>query len=549
MNKVLNLAKVLQKCGSSNEEALRNKADFNSNLLALIFTAAGCVLMFWVGTKISLLSAIGMDASAVFEMLFFACAIVILIMNIPHVVNQFYMSNDLSILMVLPYKPVQILEARILNAIKVPYLISLVLTIPAGLSYAFFNPMPASFILALILAFVCIPILVFSFVSAVIILIMSVAKGLRNKDFLKTIGIILVFALLVLYMILVQTSGEGNQMMANAFQAFGTASSILPINFALHSLMEGFQILSVLEVLGITAAFALVFWLFASKLYVNSALSMQETSSGGKLLEIKDIEQLSAKKSIVKSYFKKEAAMICREPAYLMNGFLYTLAMPILMLVLNILQMPSFGISLSDLLSTDFAIIIWMIMCTIELTFSACSINAIACCPLSREGNELGFLKSTPIAVSDILKAKQRIALVICSLGCTSFLVIGGIILLALGLLPFWAILMALALNIPLVYTIVNFNMIHDLKKPYFDWETEAQMLKKTTGAVSYILLFVGCLAPLAATILIIIFGFLTVTTVNPWLIYTAALAASIVLAVLTNHFLYQIGERVMKKL
>ena len=518
MNKALALARVLKKCG--NESTEEKNSGHVESLAFLCLGVIAAVLLFFLGRTFGRFAIILGDPMTFIQLLFMIGALISLFFVFPSVINQLYMSNDLSVLLTLPYSSSQIVMARLINLIRLPVAICLVTTLPVVIGYAS-RDFSFSLILAGLLAAICEPIIVLSFVGIVTIAIMSNVKGVRNKDLLRTVGIILLFLVFVGITALTKQQGTGSAMdFGKLIASIGHFNNVLPINFALGALMKGFSLLAVLEILGITAAFALVFLLLISRFYLNGALAMQETSAGKGLVSGAQMEQFNRKRSLVAAYTEKELKSVSREPAYLMNGFLYTIVFPLVWVFIN--GASDMGIPLKALHTAN-GLFCYLLLMVPLITFLAASANAIAASSFSREGSSFGILKTMPLSPLVILKAKRNAALVVCGCGSTLYVIVGGLLLFFLGYMPIWGIAYGLLLNIPLLIFIVDTNMLHDIKKINLNWESEAQMLKTCTGAASLIMMIVGLIVPLFGATMMYY-----VSDMIPWLVPLVAVAAPV---------------------
>lgn len=545
MNKILRLAATLRKCGNgSAEKKYGNSAEA---ITSLVIAAIFAIALFFFGRSLNQLSAFLGDPRFILKALFMLGSVVSLFFVFPSVVNQLYMSGDLPLLLTMPYRPSEIVLARLINLIRLPALFCITASLPAVIGYA-----TASFsweiIFAGILSALLSPLIVLSFAGIVTVVIMTCVNGVRNKDFLKSAGIILAFILLMLFLFFTN-SGQGmtRDDMFRLAVVFGRFSNLLPINFALGQLMNGFSVPALLEALGITVAFVLVFWLLVSRLYLIGALSMQETASGNGLLGKDGVRKSSRKQTILRSLTLKELKSVSREPAYLMNGFLYTLFFPLLMvLTTGFAGARGLGASLNSL-SSPAAVTAFILQNACLLTFAASSTNTIAASPISREGKSFGILKTLPLDHRIILRAKRNAALLVCALGSTLYLVIGGLILVFMGYLPVWGILYGLALNLPLLIFTVDMNMLHDLKKPDLNWESEAQMLKNRCGVMSALILIIGMILPIFIAVFL---PFLYSIYPMSWLLFMAgSLLIALLLGVLTDRRLMKKGLELFQKM
>lgn len=545
MNKILRLAATLRKCGNgSAEKKYGNSAE---TITSLTIAAIFAIALFFFGRSLNQLSAYLGDPRFILKALFMLGSVVSLFFVFPSVVNQLYMSGDLPLLLTMPYRPSEIVLARLINLIRLPALFCITASLPAVIGYS-----AASFsweiILAGFLSALLSPLIVLSFAGIVTVVIMTCVNGVRNKDFLKSAGIILAFILLMLFLFFTN-SGQGmtRDDMFRLAVVFGRFSNLLPINFALGQLMNGFSFPALLETLGITVAFVLVFWLLVSRLYLIGALSMQETASGNGLLGKDGVRKNSRKQTILRSLTLKELKSVSREPAYLMNGFLYTLFFPLLMvLTTGFAGARGLGASLNSL-SSPATVTAFILQNACLLTFAASSTNTIAASPISREGKSFGILKTLPLDHRIILRAKRNAALLVCALGSTLYLVIGGLILVFMGYLPVWGIFYGLALNVPLLIFTVDMNMLHDLKKPDLNWESEAQMLKNRCGVMSALILIIGMILPIFIAVFLPV-----LCSIYPisWLLFMAgSLLIALLLGVLTDRRLMKKGLELLQKM
>ena len=552
MNRTLALSRVLRKCGAGTERS--NEKVGSDSVVFWIFTVLLAALMGFVGANLAKWSLLLGDPMALFRSFFFMGAVISLFLTFPGIVNNLYMSNDLTVLIVMPYTPMQLIFARLLNVSRLPFACSFVCSIAPAIGYAVTTQTSPNFWIAILLAFICVPLIVISLVGIVIIVIVSLVHGFRNKDLLRIVGVVVLFAIIVVFVVVSNNSSAiSKEVISQVTGTMTLISSILPINFALEALMAEPAILPIAGILGITAAFVIAFTLVAKFFYFSSALSMQETSAGGKILGNNEIAGASIKQSVFRAYLKKDLKAVFREPAYLMSGILYPIFMPLVMvIVMGFAGTQGLGTSLETILQAKGAInniniLAWIVQNAMILTFYAAAANAVACCPLSREGQMLDILKTQPVPARIVLLAKEKVALIIAGIGSLGVILLGGLVLCILGYLPIWAILIALAINIPWLYFVIDFEMIHDLKKPKFSWETEADMLKHVIGVGSYVILFTGIIAPIFFALAILIVGSFS-------LLYAATIPAviiglGIILAIIEHRRMLRIGDEVFRKL
>lgn len=544
MNKIFSLSRILRKCGSG---AGSKESNATANMIAmLVFAGIVAVALFYFGRVLNMLSFVLGDPIVVMKGLFMIGAIISVFYVFPTVINQLYMSGDLPMLLTMPYKPAEIVLARLINIIMVPAVICITVSLPTAIGYltSVFSP---SFLLGAIISAIFTPFIALSFAGIITVIIMTCVHGIRNKDFLRKIGIVLLFVAIVLINIFARGENITANVMSRVVAVFGNFANILPINFAIGELMNGFSITALLEVIGITAAFVLVFWLLVSKFYLAGALAMQDTAAGAAHIGEAALKRGSRGRSILKSLTIREFKTVSREPAYLMNGFLYTLFFPILIVfTTGFAGNNGLGASLASINSTG-TVIAFVLQNSVLITFAATFANSISSSPISREGKSYGVLKALPLEHKTIIRAKRNVSLIICGVGSTFYIVLGGLILVFMGYLPMWSVLYGLTLNIPLLIFNVDSSMIHDIKKPNMNWESEAEMLKDRNGALAIIIFIVGLVASIVIASVLIYLGALL-----PYLwilVLIGSIAVSIFLGAFQNIRLMKVGCKMLKKM
>ena len=538
MHKTIKLAKILKK--GAGKESGGAAASIVLGILGALLAALLAVLGVYLNRMHSMIA----DPSVFFQELFLAGAIVSLIFLVPRILNTMYMSNDLPLLLTFPYTYNQIIGAKVLNVSSVAWIFCAIFSLPCQIAYGIVNGCGPAFFGAAVLAAVCVPILILSAIGSILVLIMPLVHTFRNKDTLKVIGGILLFALVIAIVLLPQIGNADSAMVAGVVSGLAKVVNILPINFALGSLMSGSGSgLMVLAIIGITAVCGVIFALLTKALYIKGTLSMQETSASGKTLTDQTLHKASGKRSVYRAYLMKELRLVRRNPAYLTNGFLYTFIYPAVLLIILMVSSGSVSMLSVSVLKTQMGTLGWVAGVVLVVTVVASGSNAIAASSMSREGAELMLLKQTPVDQKVVLKAKQGAALVVCGISVGLYVIVGGGILVCMGKMAFWGIPFGLVIGAGALVFCVNTVMLRDIKKPMFVWENEADMLKTRTGARCLILMFAGLFIGLALAIAIPL-----LPIAYFWPILLVLIALSVVILLLSNRRLYRVGPEIMRK-
>ena len=538
MHKTFELAKVLKK-GSGSEKDSNSMKTFiivMGVIIALLLAALG-VFMDKLGGKIG-------DPVMLFQELFLVGAVFSMFFTAPMIINTMYMSDDLTVLLTLPYTYNQIIWAKIINVSSLSWLASAVFSLPCGLAYGVTHTVSISFFLALILAAICVPVITLSFMGSIIILIMYFVHSLRNKDTMKILGAVFGFIILIGVVIASNLTNTDTDAVNKLIGAVGKFVNVLPVNFALKVLLSGsFDGLMLLAVVGITAGFFVIFALLAKFLYISGALSMQNTSSASMNLSGEAFARACEQKSVFRTFLKRDLQLVRRNPAFLMNGFLVPYIYPAVLLLIYMFSTNNFEFMSVTNIDSDIAALGWTTGVAILIGSVASCGNVIATTCMSREGSDIMVLKQLPVNYKDVLKAKQWTALLVSGGSCVLYDVVGGMVLAAMGLLPVWAIPYALILSFGVLYFCISSVMVPDIKKPSFTWESEADMIKGKTTASSIILMLVTIFLAMG---LLIVIRFMPAEFFWPVLVCMVIVSALVVL--ISSKRLYRVGPEYMSR-
>ena len=538
MHRTFELAKILKR-GTGDDKM----SGFNKTLMILSIVFG--VMMLPAGYFLDTIPTFVPDPVAFLQTLFAGGFIVSIIILIPFILDTMYMSNDLPVLLTFPYTYNEIVWAKIINVSSVAVVVCIVCALPCGLAYGIARGAGLIFYLAILLATISLPIITISLIGGVMVIIMYFVHSLRNKDVLRVIGAILGFAFIVGMVLFANMGNTSASAIAKTFEGLSKASNVFPVNFALGRMLRGdSNPILILAVILITAIFLGVFILLTGRLYINGALAMQETSSQVVELDDEAYKKNCKKKSVLKAYMIRDLKLIKRNPAYLTKGFLLTIIYPAVVIIMYLFSSTYSDLFGLDTLKNNMAILGWTFGMSSLITIIGSSTNAVACTPISREGEDFMLLKQTPVDFRIVLRAKQLAALFICALGSVTYMVIGGLVLVAIGVLPLWDVLYALAICVGMLFFCVNINMLSDIKKPSLVWESEADMLNKKVSAASLVLLLVGVTL---GVVLITIIGALPETLFYPILLGT--LVFIFLLAFISSRVLFGKGMKKFSRL
>lgn len=482
MNKVFTLSRVLRKCGKAGDDSSGSQKK-QSDVITIVFCIIALILLFLLG-KIVADSKGAIDINAVVPVLCFFVGLILFFLGIIRLINGLYMSSDLGILTTMPFSSFELAVVRLINASYLHFGISFVTLLPFTLAYGIFASAAPIFYIGMVISAILIPIFSTCLSAVVVMFFFTVFRWARNKDLISIIGVM--FSLLLCCGIIYAENKGMNAgsnvdiqaVITQVLSMFINYTKIIPPVYFLGLFIKDQNFLNLLFALLITLASFLLFFVFSKLFYLKGALAMQTTLSNNKVLDEKALIKATKKHSPVNSYVKKELRMLRRNPAYLMNCFIMTFVWPIFFLIImavggnSIFQMaadPQFFGSSSFLMALGFGLFIPSFIT---------SLNYIGVISISREGQSFFYMKSMPITYHDQIKAKRRVALLICNLGTTLYIFIGLTIFAFLGRIAFWAPLYAAVVSFLINFILVDIQMMRATASVNLDWDSETQAMQ-----------------------------------------------------------------------
>lgn len=560
MNKTLLLARVLRKVGNGKNDA--EKANRAVGDAGSIIVVMGCLLLgaaaFFAGRFLGGIGE-GLPLRSLFQTLLLALGAALLMLSILDLVNSLYMSSDNPILLAMPIKPMQLVVARMINSCRGKMLFTAVLLLPLGIGYGIAAPgLGFGFWAGLLLAVPCVTVVAVCTAASLIIVVMSVFRFIRNRDVVTVLGALLALALSFSYFFIsksdVKLDAEtARRTVTGAVDQFSGAAVIFPVIPELCAAMAGEGVWHLLTGLLITAGYVLVFALIAKLLYLNSMLRMQDTGTGGRVLNNSDIQRACRQRSVMAGYRLKDLKCIFRNPVYMTNGWLLSLLWPVLLLVPMLFgrgnlseafsQMNLEGINeLAGLSEMEFMYFHIALGLGILAAVSASGFSSLSQNVLDREGRSFAIMKTLPVPYDRQIAAKRNAGLCIYLVSSTGYLLILTLVAAIIGLpvrLVLWC-LYAAAVSVPVLLFMVDLLVMHGLRKPNLNWDDESVIAKRNTlGVVIWVVV-------LFADIFLMLFlpPLLSYPCGTPWIPALGVLILLAVLAFIMDRAMLRFAEK-----
>lgn len=513
-------------------------------VLAICLLPMAILLYYMFSTALETLEMLNQTGS-VLALGFHISSLVTFIFSIFLIPSVFYFSADNETLLSLPLKPQTILSGKLTVCLVYEYVFTLMIQVPMFIAYLQHADItPLYYIFALII-FLTIPIYPLILSSIIAMLVMRFVPFFKNRDRFNMlagiVSVIFAFAFSFFFnsrsmsenpanLILMLTSGDNSLI--------SLFSALFPgVPFASRALISS-DIVQLLVYIGITAIAILVFLTAGKALYLQGVVGFSETSTSKKKLSDEDLTKQNQKRNVTRTYMIKELKLLVRTPVYFLNCIGMCFLMPIMLFVIYFTGdlsalAASLPQSIKDTL-TEF--LPYAVLVGLAIGFFLSNMNLISSTAISREGQNISFMKYIPMSISKQIHAKLLSGIVMTILSLLITLVCVYI------LFPILPISFYILGGVAAILSIIIGNYVGiliDILHPKLVWEQEAVAVKQNISGM--IAMFLGM--ALAA-----LMGFLIYIT--PYsMIVPACVGICIVFLVLIIVLYKCIGKIAMKRL
>lgn len=442
--------------------------------------------------------------------------------------NIFYFSKDIINYLSLPFKSIEIIGAKFITAYVYSLLSTLFFIAPILVIYFVKVGPSILFILYTLLGVLLTPIVPLSLALVIVVILMRFMPFLKNKD----LFMYLTFGLVFIPVFIISFAGgmtstnevaiqEFIQSLANMDNnAFRNISLFFPTSRMLASgIIDQNAIALVLNTI-MTLAIAVVALVLIQSFYFEGVVSVSEVSSKKKKLNLNQQDREIKKQPLVLSFLKQDLKTIIRTPAFVLNYFSPLVIFPIIILIPMFLEggLATLGELTSEislgyhtlytLLSTSEKLLYPLILGFVIALFFG-NMEPSSNTAISREANNLKSYITYPILLSDIVKSKALLSMIMGSIIPILMLIFATIILKP----NLMTILLFVMGAISGLILIVFAGLYVDVRSPSLNWETEQQAVKGNFKQTIVILpfmfipfVFVVLALSMNATIFLIIF-------------------------------------------
>lgn len=386
---------------------------------------------------------------------------------------------DYDNLMALPVKPVIIVVSKLAYVYIVDFLFAVACLIPSAIVYGINTKTVAISSLTALLSVFFMPLIPMTIGLFVGTVISYVSARIKHKNVSRIIVTIVVLCA-YLFFVFGMDNIEDSQLFA-----FVNSKYLLPVDFVAKGLGGNFVALLLFDIISLAVTF-LCFW-FVSANYkkINTAIS---TKRAGKAFKMKEQKQNNIKKTL----FLRELKLFTSSSVTVVN----TLSSPIIAVALSVAFAIGGGMNgifgaeteaearfLKDIALSLFPFIPMLI-----------GLANYASYAVSIEGKRLWVLKSLPISPKSILWTKILLSFTLTSPFTLLSLIIFGICVGA----SFFEIIFAAVLLLSYSMFCSVFSLFINMKFNSFDWQSEAEVVKRGSSVLICCLVEMFFVLPLA---------------------------------------------------
>lgn len=430
------------------------------------------------------------------------------------IMNVFYFSDDIEVILPLPFKSSHIVFGKFIAVLINMYIYTGMLVLPL-VAYGVASKAYFMYYLYVIIVLMITPILPMVLASIICMILMQFTSISKHKDAFRMFTGCISLILIIAFNYFTSNSGrnmtsqqilkrfsEGNNNMADMIDGIFITNKFSTYSLLYNNEFRG--LLYIMIALLLSMALFIVYSYIGGKLYFKGIVGISEAYSKREdILENGETNKLLNINSPLKALIKKDIKVILRTPQFFINCVAMIFYMPAIMGVAFLS-----GGKLSEIRSLltinnyGFAIVIAFIGGTACIMVGGAGATA-----LSREGKDFIVSKYIPVSYKIQLHSKILSSLCINELG--TLIVALGLILVKASLLLF---ILGIIAAFGSILLITFLGLYIDFRSPKLEWENEKAMFKNNYMPlfIMLIIFILGVILVIAALILknyIIIFS------------------------------------------
>jgi len=471
-------------------------------------------ITFMIGSAYGPFHSIGQEGSLLLLILSLGAGISFFF-GIYTIMNVFYFSEDIEVILPLPFKSSEIVFGKFVAVLINMYIYAGMLVLPL-IAYGVVSDASLMYYLYGILALLVTPILPMIYASLICMVLMRFTNLSKHKDTFRMVSGCLSLVLIVVFNYfnsntgktmhsgeLVQKLSEGNNTMMDIMSSIFITDKFTAYGLLYNNEFKGllYMILS----LSLGTIVFLIYYYVGGKLYIKGIIGISESySKRENILDNGKADKLTKKNSPIKALVIRDIKVILRTPQFFINcvAMLFYLPAILGMTMLSNGQLDHARnlLSKNDTSFYGIAIVAAFIIGTICIMSGGAATTAI-----SREGKDFIVSKYIPVDYKIQLYSKILSSLCINEIGT----LIVALVLILVGASPILFILGVINSFIGILF-ITLFGLYIDFKSPKLNWESERAMYKNNYMPL-FIMLVIFLLGALLVGLAIVIKNYVIV--------------------------------------
>ena len=462
-----------------------------------------------------------------------------------YILSAFYFSNDLSLLIPLPFEPWEILMAKLGVVLTAQYLINALILIPSWFRYAVLAKVGLSYIFSALVTFIVLPIIPLAIATLLIVILMRLVNFSRHRDKMILIGGILLLVLVLGFQVWLQSSSGGEdpelllqRLLVEADGLTKVVGRAFPPSLWVANAMVGSTVtLRILNLFYLIMASLVALgslYFIGHKVFLQGVIAGLEGRRGGsKKKAITNVKSSSVFRILVFTEIK----LFLRDPNFALNGLAGYAIIPLLAFLPFVLNKTDANLPSLELITELPAL---MLIAGIALFFMfMTAMSMIPSTTFSREGKYIWLMQSLPLSIQEIVLARICAAQLINTVACLLALVPLTVVL---KLNPLIALIGA-CFGLILATTLATLLLFIDLLRPMLDWVNPIKAIKSNLNAM---------LGMLLAMVVVFVLGGILVLTYSYqilWLIPVELAIFALVLGWLGWYLWNKYGEKLWRRI
>ncbi|MBC8062504.1 MAG: hypothetical protein H7Y18_17815 [Clostridiaceae bacterium] len=503
MNKFLALTRVLLVSGSTpftKNKASKIKGIFLYIILAIVFLPIEISIGAFSGVVYDAMKRINQEGM-ILVLTFTISCIIVLVFGILYVLSVFYFSKDIESLLPLPLNPMEILASKFSVTLIYEYLIELLFLVPILIVYGIKSGGGIAYYALSIIMFFTLPVIPLVIASVLAMILMRFTNIGKNKDRFKVISsmvlVVGVFGFNI-YINKISASNSSPEQIQSLLSQGNNSLIVVVTTIFINAKIAALSMINLGSLkcfanlgiyLAMTLCSFLLFLLLAQGLYFKGVIGLNQSVTKHKKLTSDILEKGTISSSATKAIFIKELKLLFRTPIYFINCVLMNFLWPIFILFPiaikpgGINEIKKLSLNFSNSASSGIAIAVFFAVSVIIT-----ALNFITSTSISREGQNVFFMKYIPISYKKQINAKMLSGILMSTIAVTLMLIV-SIILIKPDLSLIIIAVLVSALGIIFAS---ETGMLIDLYYPKLVWDNEQKAVKQNLNTiVNMVLCFV----------------------------------------------------------